>query len=252
MDAQTLHCPNCGAAASSDATQCDHCGSRLATIACPSCFGMIFLGSKFCPHCGARVGRTEEAGDETTRKPCPHCQVDLQSVALGPAGGVKIHECPQCEGLWVDVATFEAICTDREQQAIVLGGASSPPERAVLTLDEVRYLPCPECDKLMNRVNFAGRSGVIIDACRGHGTWFDRDELQRIVEFIRGGGLEAARERDRVHLEDSLRRRPLPAPLDPVGPIEPRRTWASPWADGGDLFDVLLFLGGAIARLFLK
>jgi len=248
MDAQTLHCPNCGAAASSDATQCEHCGSRLATIACPSCFGMIFLGSKFCPHCGARAGRTE-AEDETVPKPCPRCEVALQSVALGPTGTVKIQECPKCEGLWVDVATFEAICTDREEQAIVLGGASPPPERAVLTLDEVRYLHCPECHTLMNRVNFAGRSGVIIDACRGHGTWFDRNELQRIIDFIRSGGLEAARERDRTQLENLQRSRPIPATIEP---IEPRPTWANPWVDGRDLVDVLLFLGGAIARLFMK
>ena len=42
----------------------------------------------------------------------------------------------------------------------------------------------------MNRVNFARCSGVIVDVCRGHGTWFDRDELSGIVQFIRGGGLE--------------------------------------------------------------
>lgn len=252
MDAQTLHCPNCGAAASSDATKCEHCGSRLATIACPSCFGMIFLGSKFCPHCGARAGRME-AEEDTSQKSCPRCQVTLQSVTLGPTGSVKIHECGKCEGLWVDVATFETICTDHDQQAIVLGGASGPPERAVLTLDEVRYLPCPGCRKLMNRVNFAGRSGVIIDACRGHGTWFDRDELQHIVEFIRGGGLDAARERDRAQLEDLRRKKPVAASIEPTTSSSGGGgNWAGPWVDGFDLIDVLVYVGGAIARLFLK
>src|SRR5437660_7609954 len=53
MEAQTLNCPNCGAAISSDAPQCQYCESKLATVACPSCFGMMFLGSKHCPHCGA-------------------------------------------------------------------------------------------------------------------------------------------------------------------------------------------------------
>ena len=49
----------------------------------------------------------------------------------------------------------------------------------------------------MNRINFARCSGVIVDVCRGHGTWFDASELREIVEFIRGGGLELAPKRER-------------------------------------------------------
>jgi Zn-finger nucleic acid-binding protein len=44
---------------------------------------------------------------------------------------------------------------------------------------------------------------VIVDICKGHGTWFDRDELNRIVEFIRAGGLEASRTREKAQLEDA-------------------------------------------------
>jgi Zn-finger nucleic acid-binding protein len=57
----------------------------------------------------------------------------------------------------------------------------------------------------MNRMNFANFSGVIIDVCRPHGTWFDRDELRRIVEFIRAGGLDQAREREIQNLEADRR-----------------------------------------------
>ena len=53
----------------------------------------------------------------------------------------------------------------------------------------------------MNRVNFARCSHVVVDVCSLHGTWFDRDELRRIVEFIRDGGLEAARTREMEELE---------------------------------------------------
>ena len=249
MDAQTLHCPDCGAAASSDAVKCEHCGARLATIACPSCFGMIFLGSKFCPHCGARVGRTEDEA-ETIKKPCPRCQVALQSYrARAKQDGEKWHECPKCARgsgwMW---ATFEAICTDREEQAIVLGGASPPPARVELTLEEVRYRRCPECHTLMNRVNFAGRSGVIIDTCRGHGTWFDRDELQHIVDFIRAGGLEAAREHEREQLKEPRH----PPPVASLEPMAPQSSWPDAWHAGSDFVDVLSFIGGAIARLLMK
>lgn len=58
----------------------------------------------------------------------------------------------------------------------------------------------------MNRINFARCSGVVVDICKGHGTWFDREELSRIVEFIRGGGVDAARAREKAGLEEERRR----------------------------------------------
>ena len=58
----------------------------------------------------------------------------------------------------------------------------------------------------MNRINFARCSGVIVDICKGHGTWFDRDELSRIVQFIRAGGLEASRAKEKAELEEERRR----------------------------------------------
>ena len=49
----------------------------------------------------------------------------------------------------------------------------------------------------MNRINFAKCSGVVVDICKGHGTWFDAQELSAIVQFIRDGGLEVARQREK-------------------------------------------------------
>jgi Zn-finger nucleic acid-binding protein len=126
----------------------------------------------------------------------------MNSITLGTTA---IRECERCLGLWVDVPAFEKICADREQQAAVLGAASPAPNKPVEDTDKVRYVPCPECKQLMNRINFARCSGVVVDVCRGHGTWFDRDELSRIVEFIRGGGLDAARSREKAALEEERR-----------------------------------------------
>lgn len=52
----------------------------------------------------------------------------------------------------------------------------------------------------MNRINFARCSGVIVDICKGHGIWFDREELSHIVEFIRGGGLAVSREKEKAEI----------------------------------------------------
>ncbi len=104
------------------------------------------------------------------------------------------------------MAAFEKICAEREQQSAVLGAASTAPANTVNTQGKVNYVPCPECKQLMNRINFARCSGVIVDVCKGHGTWFDRDELSRIIEFIRGGGLEASREREKAAIKEERRR----------------------------------------------
>jgi Zn-finger nucleic acid-binding protein len=46
---------------------------------------------------------------------------------------------------------------------------------------------------------------VVLDVCRRHGIWFDMQELHRIVQFIRAGGLEVARDRQRLEFEKERR-----------------------------------------------
>jgi Zn-finger nucleic acid-binding protein len=198
MAATTLNCPTCGAAVTGEETSCRYCGARLATVACPSCFGMMFAGSKHCPHCGGAASRGPS--DDVTGVSCPDCEVPLVRVALGET---MLSECSRCFGIWLDSASFNRICVEREQQAAVLGKAV-PQEIDVRKA--WRYLPCPSCKELMHRVNFAGQSGVIIDICKDHGVWFEREELRKIVEFIRAGGMTQARETQLERLEHERRR----------------------------------------------
>jgi len=191
-----MNCPTCGAPVPSDATQCEYCGSRLALAACPSCFGMVFAGAKFCSHCGAAIERTEVASQ--VKELCPRCRLGMEEVLIGKA---KLHECPKCQGIWADTDTLQQIYSDREQQAAVLGTAAPLPQEGEGFETNIRYIPCPVCNKLMNRINFAHCSHVIVDVCREHGTWFDKDELRRIVEFIRAGGLDKARADQITELE---------------------------------------------------
>src|SRR5437667_3643167 len=135
MQAETLNCPMCGASVSSGASQCQYCSSRLATVACPSCFALMFIGSKHCPRCGAAAAETV-AADLPTLK-CPRCRVEMQSLVIG---ATQVRECAQCEGLWVDVTSFERICADREQQAVMLGTASLTPVHPASTTNKVSYV----------------------------------------------------------------------------------------------------------------
>lgn len=175
----------------------------------------MFIGSRHCPHCGTAAARAE-VGEATILK-CPRCRVDMTALAIG---ATALRECPQCIGLWVEAAALEKICADREQQAAVLGTAS--PAVRLKPSQKVRYVPCPQCAQLMNRINFARCSGVVVDVCKGHGMWFDAEELRGIIEFIRGGGLAAARMREKEQIEEERRqlRNEQLAAARGTGPLE--------------------------------
>jgi Zn-finger nucleic acid-binding protein len=197
-DAASLHCPNCGAITSTDAQRCPYCSARLATISCPSCFALMFDSAAYCERCGVRRERVAEEGGGA---PCPGCGTALDRVAIG---STELFECAECDGVWVAADVFERICSDRESQAAVLhrGTRAQQPVGS----GPVRYRRCLACGTMMNRVNFGKVSGTIVDVCRGHGTFLDRGELQQIVRFIHGGGLEQARERQIQELREQERR----------------------------------------------
>lgn len=123
-------------------------------------------------------------------------------------GALSLAECGSCSGVWVSAQRFEQLCADRAAQSAVLhGGALRGQTGAAPEVEvRVRYRPCPRCRKLMNRVNFAVGAKVVLDICREHGTFFDRDELHRVVTFIQAGGLERARAREREALKEEQAR----------------------------------------------
>jgi Zn-finger nucleic acid-binding protein len=201
---------------------------------------MIFVGSRFCQHCGSRADR--ELG-ETTVFNCPRCEENppLRRVTIGK---VMLNECEACEGYWVDKFSFEQICTDREQQAAILGPAIRVP-LPEFKREKIRYLRCPECHELMQRMNFAGASGVVIDICPHHGSWFDEKELQRIIEFIRSGGMDRIREKQIAELNAARER----LKIERVN-----QTWNDPHERSDYSYDVIdvVWAAGDLMSKFLK
>lgn len=151
-------------------------------------------------------------------------------------GNSSLRECPRCDGIWADPETLQEICTQREKQAAVLS-MPAPATQAASPEMHFRYLPCPVCHKLMNRVNFAQGSHVVLDVCRAHGTWFDRDELRCTVEFIRAGGLEKARAQQIAQLQEERRRLELSRTLGPSLEMAHSSDWQQ---DGRGLLDDFL------------
>jgi len=143
-----------------------------------------------CSGCGRELG-LEPVGDRG-RLTCPDCRSPLR-VFAGDLGA--IHDCETCGGQFVEHGLLRELVEERERFADHLNPAQKLPPGP----SRVRYVPCPACGTLMNRKNFGGQSGVIVDICKKHGTWFDSGELPRVLAFIEGGGLERERQR---HLEE--------------------------------------------------
>jgi len=156
----------------------------------------MFLGSEFCGRCGAKAVQAELADGDSGD--CPRCKRQLDLLRISE---IALNECQKCGGMWMNVETFRNICTDREKQLSILG-FSSKHGKSVSSTAKISYVPCPQCKQLMNRSNFARASGVMIDTCKDHGVWFDAEELPKIIEFIQKGGMERAREKEKIELKD--------------------------------------------------
>jgi Zn-finger nucleic acid-binding protein len=199
-----LRCPSCGAPAAPDASRCAYCQSRLAAIGCPVCLNLLFQGAAFCPSCGSARSRSEETQPHSTR--CPACRGEMHWIRVGD---VDLLECASCDGTWIEAASFDRLCAQREQQAIVVqkrvetrNAAAHVPSPA----DRIRYRPCPQCGKMMNRQNFGRLSGAIVDTCIGHGTFLDRGELHQVVRFILDGGFDRMRKAEIARLKEEQQR----------------------------------------------
>lgn len=205
-----LECPKCGANVAATNHRCEFCAAELLVKACPRCFARVFHGSKHCRGCGAEVVAPAAAdpNGQPSKLGCPRCQVPMTARLIGD---VLLDECGECHGIWVDVPALERILQERRQARAdaILGMQSGGQAPATDSAPKgSMYVKCPECATLMNRRNFSGSSGVIVDVCRGHGTWFDNKELQRVVEFAMSGGLERAQRKEAERtLADAKRER---------------------------------------------
>lgn len=200
--AGALHCPACGAPAAPEAARCEYCRARLATVSCPSCFSHLFDGTAYCPHCGAARSRSEHQSKAAETR-CPACRGAMRWILVGAA---DLLECEGCDGIWVEAATFERLCADRESQAAVLHTNAGDRPAEIARAGPVRYRPCLRCGKMMNRLNFGRLSGAVVDVCRGHGTFLDHGELHQVVSFIQEGGMDRARDAQREQLREEQRR----------------------------------------------
>lgn len=212
MQAGTLHCQSCGANVGENDLRCPFCNSQLATIACPKCLGIVSINATHCPKCGAEIHRHTE---EQCNLVCPACKQKLFHTSVGDA---HLDQCHACGGVWVEKPDFEKLAGDRAERGEVLGVLPGQAPKVAMKVEPVHYRPCPDCGKFMNRTNYAHISGVVLDVCKDHGLWFDRDKLRMVLEFIEAGGLERSRAKEIDDLrEEHLHQAIVCPPQEPIG-----------------------------------
>ncbi len=177
-DRLTMACPGCRAAVGATTTRCPTCHLWFVPRRCGAC------GEALAPEavqCGA-CGEAAEGADAARTAACPACGVAL---AARTVGGDAVPECPVCRGLLVAHETLVRWTSERGREA-----PTDVPVEVVFASDwAVRYRRCPRCGTVMNRMNFAPGTGVILDVCLRHGYWLDAGELPRMLAFVRDHGV---------------------------------------------------------------
>ena len=163
---------------------------------CTSCGAPLPAKTLVCPFCSTRNAVDLRGLSASTASPpaaprdCPECRVPMESLNVGHRERFFIEKCRRCHGLFFDLNELHALLDDAVAPAYEINyplltaveAASPAPSRPVA------YVPCPVCSKLMNRVAFGSRSGVVVDRCRDHGIWLEGGELRRLMEWKKAGG----------------------------------------------------------------
>ena len=237
IDVHPLRCGRCGGSFEEGAATCPWCGGGIALEdrrrghVCPRCSARAPAGADWCPGCGERLD-DQRVAPLASAAACPACPGTLREREVGSR---RLTECGGCGGLWLPAALLDALCAEAERAGIAdLAPEPAKPARE----EEIRYRPCAACGALMMRRNFGGSSGVVVDLCRAHGVWLDAHELERVLAWARGGGLE----RERTRRVERARRAAQAGPSIPVAPIPAGRT-VDAWGDGGSgLLEILAAL----------
>ncbi len=185
------NCNSCSAPLPPDSIQCIYCGTR----------NDIDLK-------GINYYTTHEADSERN---CPRCGINLEAIDLRIGGRFLIERCAQCLGLFFDPGELEALLEATVSNVFAINNNQLNSIVAMRRTAEFGsfYIKCPVCAKLMNRVNFGAKSGVIVSRCRDHGVWLDGGELRHLLEWMKAGGKlldkekheQALAEQDRAKLK---------------------------------------------------
>jgi Zn-finger nucleic acid-binding protein len=175
---------------------------------CKNCGAALPPDSMICVYCNTRrdidleeVHRYTVEAPESDRT-CPRCEKKLQTIDIKLGGKFLIERCKECLGLFFDPGELETLVDKSVANVYQIDYSRIDELQKTKRCQEypVKYIKCPVCRKLMNRLNFGAQSGVIVDKCRDHGMWLDGGELRQILEWTKAGG-KIIHEKKQVEIE---------------------------------------------------
>jgi Zn-finger nucleic acid-binding protein len=156
---------------------------------------------------------------EPSLRRCPDCETALETVRVDTGAGVfAIERCERCYGLFFDVGEVQAFLDASVSPSFSVNLreiVSINEERGDALKRPVRYIKCPECGVLMNRMNYGAMSGVVVDQCKEHGMWLDNGELVHLMEWKKAGGQVLAEKQKAAAQQERQREIPRPVPSYP-------------------------------------
>ncbi|WP_305906645.1 zf-TFIIB domain-containing protein [Methylomarinum sp. Ch1-1] len=162
---------------------------------CKSCSAPLLANTTLCRYCGVRNdidlhGRHQYSlHSSQSKRLCPECNEHLQTIDLNLNGPFLIERCEQCFGLFFDPGEVEILLESSVSNVFDINHQLLHNINKDRYRDkQVKYLKCPDCQILMNRVNFGHRSGVVIDRCKKHGVWLESGEITHLMEWKKAGG----------------------------------------------------------------
>lgn len=185
---------------------------------CISCSAPLEPNTNRCLYCGVRNDVDLQAKHEfsienpRSERICPQCNIALQTIDLKINGHLYIERCGECFGLFFDPGEIEILLdyAVSDAETINLKHIQAINDDRYQS-KQVKYVKCPDCRILMDRVNFGYRSGVVIDRCGKHGVWLDNGEITHLMEWKKAGGQVLAQQKlqeqtEKVNVNPSLNR----------------------------------------------
>ena len=198
VDAAVTRCAACGALVGDEERVCSYCQATVvrdpgpAGPVCPECYARNPERALHCTACGVAF-LPQPVRKNVDPLECPICPgVRLTARNLG---GFWVDECPMCLGLWAPGDVMDRLVDrvrERRRQEGPPPTGHAHRERRARWQTQITYRKCPVCGGAMQRKNFAGHSGVVVDWCGSHGTWLDTHEMEDIAAFVIEGGLQGA------------------------------------------------------------
>ncbi len=163
---------------------------------CQSCSAPLPANINRCSYCNVRNdvdlhGKHHfSVTSKFSKRSCPHCHTSLQTIKLKLKEAFYIERCKRCFGLFFDPGEIETLLQSSVSNVfeINIKLINNINRDRYQRKKKFTYVKCPVCHVLMNRVNFAHSSGVIIDQCKKHGIWLDNGEITHLMEWKKAGG----------------------------------------------------------------